>query len=203
LDLQALRQLPAAATIPKPTMNPTHSHCHPDVALRAAEGSAVVLLRASVARNLRIADHPGTGALHLTLLFGSGFHDLSKAGSREWVFWIGNALVLGFIYYYNRNTTEAGLTKTVMPVIACACAAVPHIFRRMEFIYSVLCVLFAVCGAVVLYYAMQTVVTPGRSFASPAIAAFVLVFALAAITAGALSIASYIRRSPARWSREA
>jgi peptidoglycan/LPS O-acetylase OafA/YrhL len=133
-----------------------------------------------------------------TLLFSSGFHDLSKASSREWVFWIGNALVLGFIYYYNSKTTEAGLTKTAMPVIACACAAVPHISRRMRFIYSVLCVLFAACGVVVFYYAMQTVLTPGRSFATPAIAAFVLVFALAAITAGALLIASYIRRSPAR-----
>jgi hypothetical protein len=133
-----------------------------------------------------------------TLLFGSGFHDLSKATSRGGVFWIGNALVLGLIYYYNRHTTEAGLTKTAMPVIACSCAAVPHVFRRMGFIYSVVCRLFAVCGLVVFYYAMQTVLTPGRSFATPAIATFVLIFALAAITAGALSIASYIRRSPAR-----
>jgi peptidoglycan/LPS O-acetylase OafA/YrhL len=133
-----------------------------------------------------------------TLLFSSGFHDLSKATSREWVFWIGNALVLGFIYYYNRNTTEAELTKTAMPVVACACAVVPHVFRRTGFIYSVLCVLFAVCGVVVLYYATQTVLTPGRSFATPAIAAFLVAFGLSAISAGALTITSYIRRSSAR-----
>lgn len=130
-----------------------------------------------------------------TLLFSSGFHDLSKAARRGWVFWAGNVLVLGFLYYFNRYTTNAGLTKAAMPILACAAATVPHVLRRTAFIYPALCVLFALCGVVVFYYDIQTFVTPGRSFATPAITAFMVTFPLACIIAGALSIASFFRRA--------
>jgi hypothetical protein len=86
-----------------------------------------------------------------TLLFCSGLDDLSQAVKREWVFWGGIVLVLGSLYYFNRFTTDAGLTKAAMPVLACAGATVPHVLRRLSFIYPALCVLFALCGVVVLF----------------------------------------------------
>ena len=130
-----------------------------------------------------------------TLLFCSGFHDLSKVLGREWIFWLGNLGVLAFLYYFNRYTADATLTKTAMPILACAVATIPHVLRRLSFFYSVLCVLFALCGIAILYFDIKTFVTPGHSFATPAIAALMGIFPLASITAGALSIILLFRRA--------
>ena len=129
-----------------------------------------------------------------TLLFCSGLDDLSQAVKREWVFWGGIVLVLGSLYYFNRFTTDAGLTKAAMPVLACAVATVPHVLRRLSFIYPALCVLFALCGVVVLFIDVQTFVTPGRSFATSAITAFMVTFPFTSIIAGTLSIVPLFHR---------
>lgn len=131
-----------------------------------------------------------------TLVFCSAFHDLSMAAKREWIFWVGSLLTLGFLYYLNRHTTDTGLTKVAMPVFASAAAIVPHALRRLAFIYSVLSGLFALCGVVVFYLDVQTFIT-GSSFATPAIAVLMVIFPLAAITAGTLLIAPLFYRPQA------
>src|ERR1700746_1276457 len=51
------------------------------------------------------------------LLFCSGFHDFSIAAKHSWVFWSGAALLMSFVYYYERNTTSSGVTKVLMPLL--------------------------------------------------------------------------------------
>lgn len=130
-----------------------------------------------------------------TLLFCSGFHDLAEGTNRHWLFWGWTVLLLAFLYYLDRNTTEAELTKVGMPLLACLGAVVPHAFRRVAVIYSVVSVLFAICGIAMLYFVGQTLFTPGRSFTTPAIAGFMLFFPLTAIAAGVLAISTRFHRS--------
>ena len=129
-----------------------------------------------------------------TILFCSGFHDLSTAAKHEWIFWSGTVLVLGLLYFLNGYTTDPNLAKAAMPVLACASATVPHFFRRLSFIYSTLCVLFGLCGVIVFCWDTKTFMT-GSSFATPVITALLVIFPIASITAGALLIDSFFRRS--------
>ncbi len=100
-----------------------------------------------------------------TLLFCSGLHDLTEATKRQAIFWAGNVLFLGFVCYWNQYTTDAGLTKAAMPVLACTGGTVPHFLRRLSFIYPILCVLFGLCGVAVLCEDIWTFTT-GSSFAT-------------------------------------
>jgi hypothetical protein len=75
-----------------------------------------------------------TFMLPWTLLFCFGFHDLSKTAKRKWIFWAGNVLVLGFLYYFNRYTTYEGFTKAATPVLACAGATLRQSSVRLEMI---------------------------------------------------------------------
>jgi hypothetical protein len=133
--------------------------------------------------------------LPLTLLFCSGLHDLASASKRDWLFWAGTVFLIVSLYYFSRNTSLAGLTKTIMPLVACLGAALPHVFHRISGIYTAVSVLFALCGVYVLYFVGQTIFTPGRSFATPAIACSILIFALATIAAGVLAISRRFHRS--------
>ena len=127
------------------------------------------------------------------LLSCSGFHDLSNAARRDWIFQAGSMFGLGFLYYLNRHTADSGVAKAAAPVLASAGAIVPHVVRRISFVYSALCVLFALCGIVVLYLDVQTFAT-GSTFATPVIAVLMVIFPLACITAGVLTVASLIHR---------
>jgi hypothetical protein len=53
-----------------------------------------------------------------TLLLCSGFEDFGKAIRQDWVSWLGMTLVLAFLYYFERNTRSAALTKAAMPLLA-------------------------------------------------------------------------------------
>ena len=131
-----------------------------------------------------------------TLLFCSGFDDFATLAKRQWVFWIGSFLLLFFVYYYDRNTTISGLTKAVMPLLACIGAVLPHVFRRVLLVYTVCSVFAGICGIIVLYFVFQTFLSPKTSFANGAIALVIVTFALASLGAGILSAASrlYIPR---------
>jgi hypothetical protein len=131
-----------------------------------------------------------------TLLFCSGLHDLTEATKRQAIFWAGNVLFLGFVYYWNRYTTDADLTKVAMPILACAAAMVPHFLRRLSFIYPALCALFGLCGVAVLCEDIWTFTT-GSSFATPVIAALMVFFPLASITAATLLVIAYFHRGQA------
>lgn len=141
-----------------------------------------------------------TFMLPWTLLFCSGFHDLSTATKREWLFWAGSLLVVGLLYYFNRHTTEMSVTKGAMPVLACGAAAVPHVFRRLSFSYSIVCILFGLCGLAAAWSDIVTFTT-ASSYATSTIAVLMVVFPLAAISAAGLSIASFFNRRKDRSAR--
>jgi hypothetical protein len=123
-----------------------------------------------------------------TLLVCSGFDDFAMAAKRPWVFWSGCIAVLVFIYYLDRFTTAAAVTRAVVPLLACIVAALPHVLRRFSFVYTACSVLFAICGIVALGWVFRTVWSATTSFASGAIATMNALFAVTAIGAGLLSL---------------
>ena len=145
---------------------------------------------------IRVMENAALNAIKAYLVFCSGFDDFATLAKRQWVFWIGSFLLLFFVYYYDRNTTISGLTKAVMPLLACIGAVLPHVFRRVSLVYTVCSVLAGICGIVVLYFVFQTFLSPKTSFANGAIALVIVTFALASLGAGILSVASrlYIPR---------
>jgi len=122
-----------------------------------------------------------------TLLFCSGFDDLTLITKRQWLFWAGSVLVLVFVYYFDRSTSLQGFNKAGMPILACILAIQPHIFRRGALLYSLVSVLFGLGGILVLFYTMQMCFR-GGSFTNRPTAVCVLSFAISSIAAGVLSI---------------
>jgi hypothetical protein len=130
------------------------------------------------------------------LLFCSGLDDLTRIAERQWLFWVGSVLVLALVYNFVRYTSLQGLNKAAIPILACIFAIQPHIFRRVAFLYSVVSVLFGLCGMVLLFYSVQTYLG-GSSFTSRPIAASVFSFAVSSIAAGVLSIRPRVHASHA------
>ncbi|MDE3202476.1 MAG: hypothetical protein KGN79_16320 [Acidobacteriota bacterium] len=121
------------------------------------------------------------------LLFCSGLHDLAQIAKRQWLFWVGSALVLVLVYYFDRNTSFQEMNKAAVPILACIFAILPHTFRRVAFLYSVVSVMFGLCGMLVLVYLIQMYFR-GGSYTNRPIATLVFSFAISSIAAGVLSI---------------
>ena len=128
------------------------------------------------------------------LLCCSGFDDYAETLNREWLFWIGAALMFAFLFYYEHHTTSSSLTKALMPPLACAGAVLPHLFQRMSVLYRACSLLVAVCGAATLYFVFRTFLS-GSRFANIAIATLVMAFSIASLGAGALSLATLRHRT--------
>jgi hypothetical protein len=131
-----------------------------------------------------------------TILFCSGFDDLVQITKREWLFWAGLVFMVAFVYLLNRNTSLQGFNKAGIPILACAFAIQPHIFRRIALLYSLVAVLFGLCGVAVLFYVVQTYYR-GGSFVTRSTSACVFLFATSSIGAAALSIRQRVRNSQA------
>jgi hypothetical protein len=132
-----------------------------------------------------------------TLLLCSAFHDLSKAVSREWVFWAGSLLVFGVFFHFNRYAPNTISIRVALRALACAWAMIPHILRGLSFIYFVLCIVAGLVGIYTIYGFVHTFSRDlyAHDFSG---AVYQLVFATACITAGGYTIASlfYRARSP-------
>ena len=125
-----------------------------------------------------------------TLLFCSGFEDFGKVTRQAWVLWVGMTLVLALLYYFERNTTSAVLTKAVMPLLATVAGLLPHAISRIRFIFTVCCLAAGVAGAVVLSLAFSAYFS-GHSFATKGIASATLAFGIASLATGLLSVAAF------------
>ena len=126
-----------------------------------------------------------------TLLFCSGFEDLSSVRRQAWLLWVGMTLVLGFLYYFERNTTSSLLTKAAMPLMATGAGLLPHAIPRIRFIFSVCCLATGIAGIVVLSFALSTYFSAGHAFATEGITLVIFVFGTASLTTGVLSVASF------------
>jgi hypothetical protein len=122
------------------------------------------------------------------LLFCSGFHDLSIAAKRAWLFWGGSVLLILLVYYYERNTSSHELTKSLMPLLISIGGILPHVFRRLSVLYAICSVCAGLVGILVLYNALQTFLSAGSHFNTRTIAALMVTFALTSVGAGALSV---------------
>ena len=127
-----------------------------------------------------------------TMLFCSGLDDFGTVTRQNWVFWAGVTLALAFLYYFERNTGSI-VTKIAMPLLATAGGLMPHVIRRIRFLFTVFSLAAGVAGLVVFYVALPSYLS-GSSFVTKAIAFVVFAFATASLITGVLSVASLKRR---------
>lgn len=131
------------------------------------------------------------------VLFCAGFHDLSIATKRAWLFWGGSVLLIFFVYYYERNTSSYALTKSLMPPLIWIGGVLPHVFRRLSLLYELCSVLAGIAGIVVLYYTLPAFFSPQTHFNSKTTAAVIAAFAVTSLGAGILSVLPVLpRRAP-------
>jgi hypothetical protein len=131
----------------------------------------------------------------LTILYCSGLHDFCNATKQEWIFWMGSMLAVAVLFYFESSTSSDILTKVAAPILAAAAGVLPHVLRRVRFVFTVFCFTASLAGAVVLYFVMISYFS-GSSFATKATGFLVFAFGTASLTVGALSLASAIRRNP-------
>jgi hypothetical protein len=122
-----------------------------------------------------------------TLLFCSGFEDLGKVTRQTWVLWVGMALVLTLLYYFERHTASAVLTKATMPLVATVAGLLPHMIPRIGFVFTVCCLAAGIVGVAVLSFCLYTFFSE-HSFATKGIAFVIFLFGAASITTGVLSV---------------
>jgi hypothetical protein len=128
-----------------------------------------------------------------TLLFCSGLEDLGTAAQKAWVFWIGAGLALILLCYFERNTTSTILTKIAMPVLAVSGGLLPHIIRRIRFVFVVCNLATGVAGTFILYLVLRTFLSPATSFANKGVEAVIVAFGVSAFATGVLAAASLRR----------
>jgi hypothetical protein len=131
--------------------------------------------------------------LPLTILFCSGLSDFGTVTKQAWVFWLGVILALALLYYFERNTSSSILTKTAMPLLATAGGLMPHIIRRIGFVFTVFSLAAGIAGLLVFYFALTSYLS-GSSFATKSIEFVVLAFGTASLITGVLSVAFLSRR---------
>jgi len=126
--------------------------------------------------------------LPLTLLFFPGLDDFSRVTRKEWTVWVGTILALSLLYYFERNTSSALLTKTMMPMLAVAGGLVPHIVKRLRFVFAVCGVAAGVAGIFVFYSVITTLLSPRSSFATKGVEFVLIAFGASALAAGILTL---------------
>lgn len=126
------------------------------------------------------------------LLFCSGVDEIGALAQRAWLYWVGAALGLAFIYYFERHTIGFMVTKTAMPLLAVAGGSLPHLIRRIGFVFT-LCSLAAGGAGLAAFYWVLYCVLSGTRFATGGIAAPIVIFAATATASGVLAAISFWR----------
>jgi hypothetical protein len=131
--------------------------------------------------------------LPLTILFCFGLEDFGAVTRRPWVFWAGAMLALVLLYYFERNTSSGTLTKNGMPVLATTVGLLPHVIRRVHFVFIIFSIAFGLAALVLFYFAASSYLS-GSSFSTKGIGFLVLTFGASSLIAGVLSVAFLRRR---------
>ena len=137
---------------------------------------------------------PTLWMLPWALLLCSGLEDLGKATGQNWVLWSGVTLALIFLYYLERHTSDAVLTKVAMPLLAILIGLLPHVIRRISFVFVVFSLAAGIAGLVLSYFFLASRLISASTFATNEVAILVLSFVAASIATGVLSVAELWRR---------
>ena len=81
-----------------------------------------------------------------------------------------------------------------MPLLATVGGLLPHVVRRINFVFIVISLVAGIAGLVVLYFTVDTLVSSTSSFATKGIGLVFVAFGTASVATGALSVASLWRR---------
>jgi hypothetical protein len=127
------------------------------------------------------------------LLFYSGVEDFGTVTRHIWVFWVGVTVALALLYYFQRYTSSSFLTKAAMPLLATAGGLLPHFVRRLNIVFTVSSLVAGVAGLVVLYLALASLLEQASSFANKGIGILGIIFGMASLATGVLSVASLRR----------
>jgi hypothetical protein len=122
----------------------------------------------------------------IALVFSSGADDIASAAKGNWFFWLIVSAGLALVYYYEFYTTDRRVTHIVTPMAAFLISALPHCFPRIKAIYSVFSFAAGICGLFVVYWIGRTLMS-APSFATTGTAVCFIAFALASLSAAALS----------------
>jgi hypothetical protein len=125
------------------------------------------------------------------LLFYSGVEDFGAVTRQRWVFWVGVGVALALLYSFEHYTSDRGLTKAAMPLLATAGGLLPHVVRRIKMVFTVVPLVAGLAGVVILYLGLTTLLT--SSFTTKGIGVVVITFGMASVAAGVLSVASLRR----------
>jgi hypothetical protein len=128
------------------------------------------------------------------LLYCSGLEDFATVTRQASVFWVGLALGLAFLYFYERQTSSSVLTQFAIPLLVTAGGLLPHVARRMRFVFTVFSLVAGIAGLFVLYLAIATLVSPTSSFSTKEVGLVIITFGAASLATGILSVASLRRR---------
>jgi len=131
------------------------------------------------------------------LLFSSGVEDLGTVTRKAWIFWVGTTLALALLYYLERHTSSSVLTKAAMPLLATAGGLMPHIVRRINFVFTLFSFAAGIGGLVLFYFLVSDRVygSNPHSFATRGIGITIVTFGVASVATGVLSVATLRRRA--------
>jgi len=129
------------------------------------------------------------------LLFCSGVEDFGRVARKAWIFWVGVTLASGFVYYLERHTTSSVITKAAMPLLVTVGGLLPHVIRRINFVFTVFSFAAGIAGLVILYLALPTLVSASSSFANKESGFVIVGFGIASVATGVLSVVSLRRRN--------
>jgi hypothetical protein len=134
------------------------------------------------------------------LLFFSGVEDFAIFSGREPLLWLGAAVALLFLYYFDWHTSLSFLTKTAMPPLAVAVGLVPHFVRQVKFLFVLSSVAAGAAGAFVLYHVANVMLSPTTHFATTFIELGFVTFGVASIIVGVLAIFDVYRKLTHRYA---
>jgi len=131
-----------------------------------------------------------------TILFCLGLEDFGALARRPSVFWAGAMLALILLYYFERNTSSGAATKIGMPLLAMAVGLLPHVVRRIHFVFITFSIAFGVAALVLFYFAASSYLS-GSFLSTKGMGFLVLTFGSSSFIAGVLSVALLRRRHEA------
>ena len=104
------------------------------------------------------------------------------------------ALIL--LYYFECNTSSGTVTKIGMTLLATAVGLLPHVVRRVHFVFITFSIAFGVTAPVLFYFGASSYLS-GSSFSTKGMGFLALAFGTSSFIAGVLSVALLRRRHEA------